>query len=154
MRGFLADIYLRPSCYACRAKGGASRSDITIGDFWGIDAVAPEFNDDKGVGVVLVNTPKGSAHFHGLDLDTLPSTMEVVHRSNGSYAHSVRMHPKRSLFFSLTSQGRTVEQAVAVCLHVSLWRRALAKGKRGMRKIIRAVLGDAGVKAVKKAMGK
>ena len=154
MRGFLADIYLRPSCYACRAKGGAAHSDITIGDFWGINAVAPEFNDDKGVGVVLVNTPKGSACFQCLDLDTLPSTMEVVHRSNGSYAHSVRMHPKRSLFYSLISQGRTVEQAVAVCLHVPVYRRALSKGKRGVKKVIKMVLGDAGVKAVKKVLGK
>ena len=145
MRGFLADIYLRPSCYACRAKGGAAHSDITIGDFWGIDAVAPEFNDDKGVGVVLVNTPKGSACFHGLDLDTLPSTMQVVHRSNGSYAHSVRMHPKRSLFFSLASQGRTVEQAVAICLQVPLYRRMIRMAKR----IVRAVLGDKGMRAVK-----
>ena len=33
MRGFLANLYLRPSCYKCPAKAGRSTSDLTIGDF-------------------------------------------------------------------------------------------------------------------------
>ena len=34
-------------------------SDITIGDFWGIDEENKEFNDNKGVSLVIVNTKKG-----------------------------------------------------------------------------------------------
>ena len=118
MRGFLANVYLRPSCYACRCKNGASLSDLTIADFWGIDTVAPDFDDDKGVGLVLVNTRKGDDRFRRLDLETLPSTLQTVHRHNVSYGQSARRHPRRGRFFSLISQGRTVEQAVAACLHV------------------------------------
>ena len=33
MRGFLSDIYLRPSCYECKCKNGVSHSDLTIADF-------------------------------------------------------------------------------------------------------------------------
>lgn len=36
MQAFLADFSLRPSCYACPAKGGKSGSDLTIGDFGGL----------------------------------------------------------------------------------------------------------------------
>lgn len=50
MRGFLSDIYLRPSCYECKCKNGVSHSDLTIADFWGIDRLMPDFDDDKGVG--------------------------------------------------------------------------------------------------------
>lgn len=62
MRGFLSDIYLRPSCYECKCKNGVSHSDLTIADFWGIDRLMPDFDDDKGVGLVLVNTTSGH-HF-------------------------------------------------------------------------------------------
>lgn len=35
-------------------------SDISIGDFWGIEYVDPEFNaDNRGVSLVIVNTEKG-----------------------------------------------------------------------------------------------
>ena len=52
MRGFLADLYLRPSCYACPAKRLSSGSDLTVGDYWGVGAVHPALDDDGGVSVV------------------------------------------------------------------------------------------------------
>ncbi|MEG1612253.1 MAG: Coenzyme F420 hydrogenase/dehydrogenase, beta subunit C-terminal domain, partial [Alistipes sp.] len=44
MEGFLKNLYLRPSCYACAARKGKSGSDITIADYWGIPA---DMDDDK-----------------------------------------------------------------------------------------------------------
>ena len=37
--------------------------DITIGDFWGINKVNADFNDNKGISLVLCNTDKGKAFF-------------------------------------------------------------------------------------------
>lgn len=59
MRGFLRDLYLRPSCYECPAKCGKSHSDITLADFWGINTLYPELYSDKGVSLVLANTQRG-----------------------------------------------------------------------------------------------
>lgn len=56
MKGFLKDLYLRPSCYACPCKGLSSGSDITIGDYWGIQNILPEFDDDKGISLIFINT--------------------------------------------------------------------------------------------------
>lgn len=53
MNAFLANLSLRPSCYACPAKSGKSRADITIGDFWGIENIRPDIDDDKGVSLIL-----------------------------------------------------------------------------------------------------
>lgn len=47
LRGFLADLYLRLSCHSCPAKSFKSGSDITIGDFWGVQNVMPEIDDDR-----------------------------------------------------------------------------------------------------------
>lgn len=59
IRGFLSDFYSRPSCYCCPAREFRSGSDLTIGDFWGIGDLRPEFDDDRGVSAILVNTEKG-----------------------------------------------------------------------------------------------
>lgn len=53
------NLYLRPSCYRCPVRDLRSGSDITLADFWGIETLLPELNDDKGVSVVMTNTVKG-----------------------------------------------------------------------------------------------
>ena len=58
LRGFLTDLYLRPSCHACPSKSFKSGSDITIGDFRGVQYVIPEIDDDKGVSEVFVHGEK------------------------------------------------------------------------------------------------
>lgn len=62
MKGFLLNLYLRPSCYKCTAKNGASGSDLTIADFWGIQNYHPEFDDDKGVSLIFVHTDLSLIH--------------------------------------------------------------------------------------------
>ena len=62
MQLFLGDCGLRPSCYSCHAKS-FKQADITIGDFWGIDRVAPEMNDKGGTSLVIVRTEKGQNLF-------------------------------------------------------------------------------------------
>lgn len=59
MQAFLRDICLRDSCYACSFKDKNRKSDITLADFWGIQNVLPEMDDDKGTSLVIVNTEKG-----------------------------------------------------------------------------------------------
>lgn len=54
MQAFLANYILRPSCCQCECKSGRSGADITIGDFWGINKVIPEYDDDKGNSLILV----------------------------------------------------------------------------------------------------
>ncbi|WP_054336187.1 Coenzyme F420 hydrogenase/dehydrogenase, beta subunit C-terminal domain [Megasphaera elsdenii] len=56
---FYGDNALRPSCYQCPYKNVVHTSDITIGDFWGIEKWAKDFDDTKGISLVLINTPKG-----------------------------------------------------------------------------------------------
>lgn len=59
MQMFLKNVCLRPSCYQCPSKGLERCADLTLGDFWGIQNVAPELDDDKGTSLVLVHTEKG-----------------------------------------------------------------------------------------------
>lgn len=60
---FYSGNILRPSCYECPYKSIHHPGDITIADYWGIEKAAPEFDDNKGVSLVLVNTDKGAEWF-------------------------------------------------------------------------------------------
>ena len=63
MRGFLHDYYLRPSCYQCNYKSFKKITDITLGDLWGIEHLAPELNDEKGTSLVIISSEKGKSLF-------------------------------------------------------------------------------------------
>lgn len=54
---------LRPCCYHCPFKSVMHPGDITIADYWGIEKAAPEFDDNKGVSLVLVNNTRGTDWF-------------------------------------------------------------------------------------------
>lgn len=54
---------LRSSCHQCPYKHTVHVTDITVSDFWGIEKWAPDFDDNKGVSLVLLNTSKGNDLF-------------------------------------------------------------------------------------------
>lgn len=58
---FFRNVILRPSCHNCPYATMDRQGDVTIGDFWGIDKINPDFMDDKGVSLLIVNTEKGKA---------------------------------------------------------------------------------------------
>lgn len=60
---FLAGAISHEACYSCEYAGMERVGDITIGDFWGVDTMYPEFYDSKGVSVVLLNSEKGKTFF-------------------------------------------------------------------------------------------
>ncbi len=58
LNAFVKNMCLRSSCYHCEMKS-KSGSDITLGDFWGIEDSYPSFGDDRGVSAVLCHTAQG-----------------------------------------------------------------------------------------------
>ena len=60
---FYGHTVLRPSCYECPYKSVMHPGDITIADYWGIEKAAPEFDDNKGISLVLVNNEAGEKAF-------------------------------------------------------------------------------------------
>lgn len=67
VRGFIeAHCYCRPACYACKYKGFPRVSDITLGDFWGIEKVEPALDGNLGTSIVMLNTPKGTRYFESI----------------------------------------------------------------------------------------
>lgn len=101
MRLFLSNICLRPSCYSCRYKSMERPSDITIGDFWGVEHILPKLDDDEGMSVVQINTAKGKRIFDKISDNMIYQKVDidVALPPNADSRKSVNMHPKREKFF-------------------------------------------------------
>lgn len=55
--------FTRPSCYECPFKGFPQKSDITLADFWGIENIDRDMDQDKGTSLVMINSSKGQDLF-------------------------------------------------------------------------------------------
>lgn len=67
-RGFIVShINCRPSCYECKYKRFPRISDITLGDFWGIENIDKSMDDNLGTSVVLLNSQKGTECFESIN---------------------------------------------------------------------------------------
>ena len=138
MKGFLSNLYLRPSCYKCTAKNGASGSDLTIADFWGIQNYHPEFDDDKGVSVIFVHTDKGKAVIEILKakIDVLESNISEAIESNLSYFQSVCVPEKYTIFWKKYKRLKSVYKSVQIATKITLSYRIKGGLKRYIGKCI------------------
>ena len=59
--GFSINAFLRDGCYKCPFAQLKRVSDFTIGDCWRVAASNPEYDDNKGTSLVLVNSVKASS---------------------------------------------------------------------------------------------
>ncbi len=60
---FYSKNALRRSCYQCSYTSVERNTDITIGDFWGIDKRIPDFYDPMGNSLFLIHTERGKELF-------------------------------------------------------------------------------------------
>lgn len=111
MKAFLSNLILRPSCHSCRIKSGRSGSDITIGDFWKVENVIPEWNDDKGTSAIIINSEKGEELFSSVTCKKKSVETEKIIQYNIAYNESAKKNPSREYFFNhLTSKKSIYKQ--------------------------------------------
>ena len=123
MRAFLSNLSLRPSCYSCPAKGGRSGADITIGDFWGIEKLYPELDDDKGTSLVLVNSIRGKKYVTDVTDRLHEVNLQESIKDNSAYRYSVPKPVNRDYFFRSVRKGCTVHDALNACESSNLFHR-------------------------------
>ena len=133
MKGFLSNIYLRPSCYQCPAKGGCSTSDLTIADYWCVDQILPDFyDDDIGISSVFINTEKGGKLVAELDIKSMQASFTDTIEKNKSYYISVNEPNRRRVFFKEMNRGKGFNKA----LHQYYKKSTLRKLKDIVKRII------------------
>ncbi len=141
MRGFLADLYLRPSCYACVCKSGKAPSDLTLGDLWGAQYIIPESDDDKGISAVLINSSKGEKFWNTLtNYDSKVITYDACVKYNPALIKSVNQHKNRNEFFIILSQNKKpIAKLIKYCTRERFSTRFKLWIKRPIKKLIQWV---------------
>ena len=102
MIAFLKNMSLRKSCSSCPFARMPRQSDITLGDFWGINKYSKKLNDGKGTSLVLINSEKGKKY-----IDIIKSDMKFLKdvplkyavKGNPCLVRSSISHNDRSGFF-------------------------------------------------------
>lgn len=115
---FLSNMILRPSCYFCPAKSGKSCSDITLGDFWGIEKILPEFDDDKGCSVALLYNSNVKSFLEGMTIKNV--TYNQAKQGNLNLEKSVSSHINRKYFFKLLYAEKKIVDIHYLCFDTSL----------------------------------
>ena len=119
MKGFLSNVYLRPSCYTCKCKNGKSHSDLTIGDYWGSKVADSEMDDDKGLSLVLVNSAKGQSYWDKLEFEGKEVSYSNACVYNGGFSETIWLPYERKKFFKQFMQGKGFYASWAYCNRVS-----------------------------------
>lgn len=102
MQAFLKNLSLRPSCYNCKYSKIPRVADISLGDFWGIERINKEFDDDKGTSLVLLNNDKGKELFDDIKdkiYYTTECDLDYAIEMNPCICGSVKQPKTRKDFF-------------------------------------------------------
>ncbi|MCI8650789.1 MAG: 4Fe-4S dicluster domain-containing protein [Anaerotruncus sp.] len=123
MNGFLDDIYLRPSCYACEFKCLPKYySDLTIADFWGVRKIEPTLFDGKGTSLLLLHNAHGESLFEQVKKNFFYKECDfrMAIQHNQSLIKSVDWNFKRNKFFKDYAH-KPFEQVQRKYMSASVW---------------------------------
>ena len=105
MRSFLFGYTVREACFNCRFKyPDGSKADITLGDFWGIDKLAPEIDNNSGTTLVIAGTDKGMRAVDSLRVDAV-TKLDMAAKYNRAIKSPSRKPAQFDNFLSSVNSG-------------------------------------------------
>ncbi len=142
MRGFIGNMYLRPSCHSCKYASVQRQSDITLADFWGIDKYNPQLDDDKGTSLILLNSPRGEELLTACrdKLAIFKADLPAAIRENPSLIGPSSPNKRRSRFFTKMEYGDFPALALKFLKAPSRTQLLLSRCLRIPKKLVKLVL--------------
>lgn len=120
------DIY-RKSCYSCPYANAQRQGDITLGDFWGIEALKLSIDSYNGCSLVITNTEKGSRAITSLtNVSIVEASAEAAIKHNDQLAAPSVLKPSREKRITEYEQmtGQEIQEA-----YIKENKKTLIKGK-------------------------
>lgn len=138
MRAFLKNASLRPSCLACPFKRRCG-SDVTLGDYWGIQRQHPEVSVEGGVSAVVCNTGRGLAAVSRISgsADSGESSLGKVVAGNPALVGSVQSYADRDAFMAAVAEGSSVpDMMVRWSFEPTLRQKLVSKAKGAAKRLL------------------
>lgn len=136
-KAFLQNASLRPSCFKCLFKR-KSGSDITLGDFWGINKIKPEVEYTNGVSAVICNTNKGVKFFNSIldNIDNGKASYSDILQFNPSLEEPATPYKKRDEFLCDLANSMSIEDLIKkYTFNLPLHKKFLNKTKSLIKKL-------------------
>lgn len=102
----------RQSCNNCLFVDENRKADFTIGDFWGIKRILPEFDDTKGISLLTVNTEKAEKIFEEIKKDMEYKEVDLNNAFKYNHNSNLPQNKKRDKFFKGISEGKINEKNI------------------------------------------
>lgn len=139
MKLFLQNITLRDSCYDCSFKKKYRESDITLADYWGINKIHKNMNDDKGVSLLVVNSKKGQELFDCINENIIyeKTNIDDAIKYNPSMIESPLKNKNRDTIMNEINELNFDKVVNKYIPKEKILKRIFVKFKRIIKKIIR-----------------
>lgn len=133
MKGFLNDLTLRPSCYQCPCKPNKYKSDFTIADFWGIQYLLPDMDDDKGTSLIFINTNQGKLIYDKLIINSKQISYTDVLPYNKGLNPILNIPTARKKFFDSLNTRQSICTIIEKAVIPSFIKRIKQRIKKFLR---------------------
>lgn len=115
MQIFLSDAVLNQACYGCRFARIPRAADITVADFWGVEAHYPDWPSYLGINAILANTKKAESVLaeasDELELRSVPFSVLLSTQKKVYVRETPPENPKRPYVEKAIRKGDFVEAA-------------------------------------------
>lgn len=140
---FFRGLTYRDNCYNCEYAQSNRVSDITVGDFWGLEQGVLKNKFDGKASVVLINTEKGCSFFDIIKEYIIfeQRNIQEAINGNGQLRHTAKKHPKRSKFDKLYRKYGFKKAVKVIKYRVLLSKILCLPGMRRIRVLISIVKG-------------
>lgn len=105
MTFFMSGALYRESCFSCPYAKDTRNADITIGDYWGVIRRCPElaknFDIDKGVSCVIVNSNKGDMILKNSKIKLFESNYNDIKDGNTPLNHPSNKPDNREIILEI-----------------------------------------------------
>ena len=112
---FLNSYTYRENCYSCPFASEYRQGDITIGDYWCIDLIHPEYlienggeiDERKGASCLIINNKQGKqlVEKYGQGIMMWDSTYEQASKYNAQLREASHLKDERNIVLELQKQG-------------------------------------------------
>lgn len=135
---FISHVATREACHYCRYTNLQRMSDITVGDFWGIEKFRLELECSKGISKVLLNTEKGKRLFEKISARVTKEKMELESAIRPNLKHPPNRSENREQFFEAyttfgfyPSYKKYVENKISLIRKLKKWLKIKIKSMEG-----------------------
>ncbi len=138
MKGFLSNLFLRPSCHNCSFKTVNRIADITLADFWGVEKTDLDMDDDKGTSLILIHSKKGKLLLEKINqyICVKETDLNFVKENNSAISKSSVSHKNRDAFFK-KMKNKSIDYAISSCLKIPIHIKIIIFFKRTIKKILK-----------------